>query len=272
MSEGPSTPRASLGAIHAETLLDTHRRIRASAPLVSVVTARHRRESRAFFSGWVRSRGGRVLVSPRPTVDAAEAAWRAAGASAAVLLVGGELPSTLRAARDLLNGRLGLDVAIAARAADVVAMLLNPQVPVEDLTVLIQGLAPVDPLEQVLIARVIDHRRLRPLLRSPHEGLLYFLLESRAETRGRFDTNQRIEVGGESFEVDLIARSARLVIEIDGPQHEASSQAGRDEVKQRALEAAGYTVRRFTSRDVAHDPVGVWTSVLHALRLPPREL
>ena len=112
------------------------------------------------------------------------------------------------------------------------------------------------------------HGQLAPLLRSPYEGLIYYMLEVRQATRGRFVPNRRVtKPGGKgSHEVDLVANDVKLVIEIDGAQHRAPVQVARDEAKQRDLEALGYRVRRFSVLEVSRDPVGVWHLITEQLR------
>jgi very-short-patch-repair endonuclease len=86
------------------------------------------------------------------------------------------------------------------------------------------------------------------------------MLEARRETRGRFTTNGRLANtnGGRSHEVDLLCVEARLVIEIDGPEHDNQKRKMMDSVKQEDLEGQGYRVRRFSNKEVIENPVGVW--------------
>jgi very-short-patch-repair endonuclease len=67
--------------------------------------------------------------------------------------------------------------------------------------------------------------------------------------------------------------TARLVIEIDGPEHNAQRRRHMDAEKQRDLERQGYQVQRFTNESVVQDPVGVWKNIAATLsRTPPGEI
>ncbi len=67
--------------------------------------------------------------------------------------------------------------------------------------------------------------------------------------------------------VDFAWIDARLVVETDGAAfHDSLSDRANDELRDRALEAAGWTVLRFSWNDVAHRPTSVITTVRRALR------
>ena len=146
------------------------------------------------------------------------------------------------------------------RADALIATLLDEATPPQLASAALQGLVSIEPIEDRILATVITARQLAPLLRSPYEGLIYYMLEARQATRGRFAPNCRLSKpsGKGSYEVDLLSDDAKLVIEIDGAQHKAPIQIKRDEAKQRDLEALGYRVRRFSALQVSTDPVGVW--------------
>jgi very-short-patch-repair endonuclease len=86
------------------------------------------------------------------------------------------------------------------------------------------------------------------------------MLEARRETRGRFVTNARLTntAGSRSHEVDLVCVEARLVIEIDGPEHNNQQRKAMDSKKRKDIENQGYQVRRFSNAEVIENPVGVW--------------
>jgi very-short-patch-repair endonuclease len=67
------------------------------------------------------------------------------------------------------------------------------------------------------------------------------------------------------FIVDFASRKARLVIELDGGQHNWQQEA--DAHRQRQIEAAGYRVLRFWNNDVLGNLEGVLTEIQSAL--PP---
>ena len=67
------------------------------------------------------------------------------------------------------------------------------------------------------------------------------------------------------FIVDFISRKAKLVIEIDGGQHDWQRES--DTLRTRHIEAAGYRVLRFWNNDVLGNLDGVLNEILRAL--PP---
>lgn len=57
------------------------------------------------------------------------------------------------------------------------------------------------------------------------------------------------------YRVDFILRDARLIIELDGhAYHSTPEQLEKDAIRQRYLTRAGYTVIRFTSREINRSP------------------
>jgi very-short-patch-repair endonuclease len=87
--------------------------------------------------------------------------------------------------------------------------------------------------------------------------------ESRQETRGRFSANARLSsnLNTRRHEVDLVCQEARLVIEIDGPEHNQQARKNMDAKKQKDLEDQGYRVQRFRNQEVIENPVGVWKMI-----------
>ncbi|WP_347881448.1 endonuclease domain-containing protein [Ancylobacter polymorphus] len=75
--------------------------------------------------------------------------------------------------------------------------------------------------------------------------------------------------------VDFLCVDARLVIELDGGQHTATT----DEARTRVIEACGYLVIRFWNNDVLTNMDGVLLTIVDAMRagtphpnpLPDRE-
>jgi very-short-patch-repair endonuclease len=66
------------------------------------------------------------------------------------------------------------------------------------------------------------------------------------------------------FIVDFASHRARLVIEVDGGQHEASV----DDPRTAIIEAEGYRVLRFWNHDVLGNPDGVLMTISAALPQP----
>ncbi|WMB74807.1 DUF559 domain-containing protein [Shewanella oncorhynchi] len=57
------------------------------------------------------------------------------------------------------------------------------------------------------------------------------------------------------YRVDFILKDARLIIELDGHDyHSTKEQLEKDAIRQRYLSRAGYTVIRFTGREINKDP------------------
>ena len=177
----------------------------------------------------------------------------------------------LELAQRSLHQYPNLPVAIATSADALIATLLDEATPPQLASAALQGLVAIEPNEDRILTTVITARQLAPLLRSPYEGLIYYMLETRQATRGRFAPNRRLSKpsGNGSYEVDLLSDDAKLVIEIDGAQHKAPIQIKRDEAKQRDLEALGYRVRRFSALQVSTDPVGVWHLIAEQLQIVP---
>jgi very-short-patch-repair endonuclease len=69
------------------------------------------------------------------------------------------------------------------------------------------------------------------------------------------------------FIVDFASRKAKIVIELDGGQH--NWQQASDSSRQRQIEAAGYRVLRFWNHDVLGNLDGVLTEIQSALTPTP---
>jgi hypothetical protein len=69
------------------------------------------------------------------------------------------------------------------------------------------------------------------------------------------------------FEVDVLWRDARLVVELDGRETHATRAAfERDRARDAELQVAGFRVVRFTYRQVVDDPRGIAATVRALLR------
>ena len=73
------------------------------------------------------------------------------------------------------------------------------------------------------------------------EKRLWQMLRSRQTEGHRF--RRQVPIGG--FIADFVCHAARLIVEIDGGQHDRSSEA--EASRTRFLEAQGYRVLRFSS-------------------------
>ena len=89
--------------------------------------------------------------------------------------------------------------------------------------------------------------------RSASEAFLYRRLETLPETIGRFRLNVELPIpfdGWGRMEVDLLCMEAGVVIELDGAQHLADTEAyRRDRRKDALLQQNGYFVLRFLAED-----------------------
>jgi very-short-patch-repair endonuclease len=260
-------PPASEALERPERLLQVHQRLRAEGfPVVSVVCATALADARAFLFGWLHTRPERVVVAPRPDAADALAAYRyqvGTGAAGVLVLHGA---GALVAAAEVARGGPPLAIAACATTHDVLLTLLSEGTAGDTVEQLLRGLVPVGGAAKQMVERLAERQR-PPVLRSPYEGLLFYMLECRALTRGQFRTNLRIPgASGEQFEVDLVAPAGRLVVEIDGVQHQRPDQAARDGLKQRDLEAAGYQILRVGVERLIEDPFAVWEHLTAALQ------
>lgn len=76
------------------------------------------------------------------------------------------------------------------------------------------------------------------------------------------DQHFRRQVPLRHFIADFASHRAKLVIEVDGGQHNAEVDA----VRTRLIEEEGYRVLRFWNNEVLGNPDGVWTVIDAALR------
>ena len=75
------------------------------------------------------------------------------------------------------------------------------------------------------------------------------------------DHHFRRQVPIRHYIADFTCHRAKLVIEVDGGQHDASVDAARTAI----IEAEGYRVLRFWNNEVLGNPDGVWTVINAAL-------
>lgn len=108
--------------------------------------------------------------------------------------------------------------------------------------------------------------------RSLAERFLFTFLESLPETAGRFELNASLdfEFGPRPAEVDLLCRSPRLAIELDGYFHFlASEDYRRDRAKDWELQRRGFVVLRFLAEDVIPHLEVIRDRILDALTGTP---
>lgn len=69
------------------------------------------------------------------------------------------------------------------------------------------------------------------------------------------------------YRVDFILKDARLIVELDGHEyHSTREQLERDAIRQRYLTRAGYSVIRFTGREINRDPAACVAEVAQIYR------
>ena len=265
----------------AKALLATHERLRNNGfSLVSVICARAQLDARVWLGHWTAERGCGFVVPPDLVIDKIIATYGArvprfqfreandpANASLPILALSGEFKNTLPVAACVIDRFPSLPVAVTAGVADFVDHLLDATVPMKLVIPALQGLVPIAETEQQVLKKVAEGRQVAPFLRGACEGLVFYMLEARPETRGLFGANQRIlgPQNGRSYEVAIVCAAAKLIIEIDGSEHNNMQQRRFDEKKQRELESLGYRVRRFGNTQVVEDPVGVWRLIKEQL-------
>lgn len=241
-------------------------------PLVSVVSARELLDARVSVGRYAANRGWEVVVAPDPSrtgLDASRAAFEGQGP----LLLAGEFQPLWPVAFSFAIDHPAVPVLLATTTASLVNTLLAPDVALDAVQAALTGIVPLHPADGGILDRVQEARALSPLLRSPYEGVIYYLLEARRETRGVFVPNQRVAKpsGSGSWEVDLISHDHRFVIEIDGDQHASMDQRSRDDKKEEDLRQLGYEVLRFRTDTVAEKPVDVWQRILRGLQTRPQK-
>jgi hypothetical protein len=110
--------------------------------------------------------------------------------------------------------------------------------------------------------------------RSTAERFLFDLLESIPDTAGRFELNGTLDFrfGPRPAEVDLLARSDRVAVEVDGYFHfRGPDDYRRDRDKDYELQRRGYVVLRFLADDVVRRVELVRDRILEALARPTEE-
>jgi hypothetical protein len=106
--------------------------------------------------------------------------------------------------------------------------------------------------------------------RSAAERFLFLFLESLPETAGRFALNATLDFrfGPRAAEVDLLCRSGRLAVEVDGYFHfDSLERYRRDRAKDWELQRRGYLVLRFHAEDVIPHLETIRDRILEALSL-----
>ncbi|MDQ2082601.1 endonuclease domain-containing protein [Xanthobacteraceae bacterium Astr-EGSB] len=91
------------------------------------------------------------------------------------------------------------------------------------------------------------------------ERVLWFRLRDRRLDGWKF----RRQVPIDRYVADFCCPDARLIVELDGGQHDANAQA--DEARTRVLSSMGYLVLRFWNNDVLTNTDGALETILATL-------
>lgn len=261
-------------SIHPEHLLAIHQQIRTRGqPLISILTDQHRLDAKAFLYDLGQCNKSFILAAPSPdhqtTIQSYRYHTKRIPKTEHYLALHFDLDQALVLANQLFAHDISIPAVTFASTAQVIQMLFAEKQDTGTLKQILQGLVPIGNEQQTIFNALIDEDRIRPVLRSAYEGLLYFILEARRETRGRFKANQHLKSLSTSglmhFEVDLLSPEDRLIIEIDGKQHDSLRQGRLDEKKAKALEKEGYRLMRFSTDVVAQQPEAVWQTIYQTI-------
>ncbi len=111
--------------------------------------------------------------------------------------------------------------------------------------------------------------------RSEAERFLFLALEQAPRTAGRFVLNGTLEhrFGARAMEVDLLCRSGRLAVEIDGYHHfQDPDRYRRDRRKDFDLQRHGYWVLRYLADDVVVRLEDILSDIEGALAMRPEPI
>ncbi len=255
-----------------ELLLRTHDRLRGSGfSITTLVAARTQLDARIWLGNWAKMRQRAIMIAPRLAADQALAAYHLTQleADSAFLVLVGPLVDSLAVASDIARTHPTIPVVVPSGLAEIVDRLLDPATDMSLVSAALQGLIPVERTEQSVLTTIAEGRKANPFLRGACEGLVYNMLQTRLETKDRFVPNVRLSTSDRpaGYEVDICSIDDKLVVEVDGLEHDATKRRFMDRNKQADLEKEGYHVLRYTNAQVIEDPVGVWESISHSLSL-----
>jgi very-short-patch-repair endonuclease len=91
------------------------------------------------------------------------------------------------------------------------------------------------------------------------------LLWKRLRTIDISGSHFRRQIAIGPYVADFACMAARLIIELDGSQHNTDARKLQDERRTRWLEAEGFRVIRFWNNDLAHNMDGVLETIYAAL-------
>jgi very-short-patch-repair endonuclease len=120
------------------------------------------------------------------------------------------------------------------------------------------------------------HVSVGPIVGKPHPGseveqLVSARLAADAELRGLFECNQRLPAFGDKhYIVDLVWRTGKLIVELDGAEHNGQIAYARDRERDYRLLVSGYATLRVLNAEVCVDVDSVITKIRNVVhRLSP---
>jgi len=120
---------------------------------------------------------------------------------------------------------------------------------------------PASPCNRVQESRLFGPGPFLPRARGAR-ALRQGKLRSRQIERHRF--RRQVPLG--RYIADFVCHEARLIVELDGSQHDSLSQQEVD--RSRFLQSEGYRVRRFWNDEVLENPEGVHAMIVDNVRQP----
>lgn len=141
----------------------------------------------------------------------------------------------------------------AGQGASVVALFPSRPAVVPPFERLLYGALEVVPTAEPLLTRFIA-----PTGRAHHASLIEqrvaAAVQQDSELGPLFACNQTVALGGYGHpRVDLLWRDGRIVVELDGPEHQDDPNFANDRHRDYELLVAGYLVLRITNHQVATD-------------------
>jgi len=115
------------------------------------------------------------------------------------------------------------------------------------------------------------NKKLKPLARKLRKEMTeaekFFWGEVRKKQLKGYQFYRQKNIG--SYIVDFYCPGARLVIELDGGQHYLPEGQEKDKIRDAYLNRIGFTVLRFSDREVLTNIEGVLEHILEHLKIPP---
>ena len=110
---------------------------------------------------------------------------------------------------------------------------------------------------------LIAHARQMRREPTPAEAILWEALQGRKLGGLKFRRQHPVN----AYILDFWCSACKLVVELDGSVHESSETRAHDEMRQRHLEEAGYTVLRFRNEEVLEN-LSTVLNIIRAMSTP----